>query len=180
MIKWYIMTSEMNHEEVCTYFKSNNYFGYHPESIVFFPQGGIPAVSYNGKIVIESEGQVSLAPGGNGAIYGEMKNRGVLQHMKTNGVKYIYLGPVDNVLLKVGDPLSLGYLVKNQFDIVSHYIMKRNPEEKVGIHVNVNGNVKICEYSEVSKEITEMRNKEGGLVYGHGARATMYVTREFI
>ena len=74
--------------------------------------------------------------------------------MKTHGVKNIYLGPVDNVLLKVGDPLSLGYMVKNQFDIVSHYIMKRNPEEKVGIHVNVNGNVKICEYSEVSKEIT--------------------------
>jgi len=72
------MTSEMNHEEICEYFKSNNYFGYHADSIVFFPQGGIPAVSYNAKIVIESEGQVSLAPGGNGAIYGEMKNRGVL------------------------------------------------------------------------------------------------------
>lgn len=42
-----------------------------------------------------------------------MKNKGVLEHMKTNGVKYIYLGPVDNVLLKVGDPLSLGYMVKN-------------------------------------------------------------------
>ena len=56
-----------------------------------------------------------------------MKNRGVLKHMKTYGVKYIYLGPVDNVLLKVGDPLSLGYMVKNHFDIVSHYIMKRNP-----------------------------------------------------
>lgn len=53
MIKWYIMTSEMNHEEVVTYFKQNNYFGYHPDSIVFFPQGGIPAISYNGKIVIE-------------------------------------------------------------------------------------------------------------------------------
>ncbi len=67
--------------------------------------------------------------------------------MKTNGVKYIYLGPVDNVLLKVGDPLSLGYMVKNNFDIVSHYIMKRNPEQKVGVHVTVNGVVKICEYS---------------------------------
>ncbi len=79
--------------------------------------------------------------------------------MEKNGVKYIYLGPVDNVLLKVGDPLSLGYLVKNGFNIVSHYITKRNPEEKVGIHVTVNGAVKICEYSEVSKEITELRNK---------------------
>ena len=80
-----------------------------------------------------------------------MKNRGVLEHMKSNSVKYIYLGPVDNVFLKVGDPLSLGYMVKNHYDIVSHYIKKRNPEEKVGIHVTMNGAVKICEYSEVSK-----------------------------
>lgn len=84
-------------------------------------------MGYDGKIVIEAEGQVALAPGGNGAIYGEMKNRGVLEHMKTHGVKYIYLGPVDNVLLKVGDPLSLGYMVKHNFSIVSHYIKKRNP-----------------------------------------------------
>jgi UDP-N-acetylglucosamine/UDP-N-acetylgalactosamine diphosphorylase len=100
--------------------------------------------------------------------------------MKANGVRYIYLGPVDNVLLKVGDPLSLGYMVKGGFDIVSHYIRKRNPEEKVGIHVTVNGAVKICEYSEVSKDITEMRNSQGELVYGHGSRATMYVTTDFI
>lgn len=60
----------MNHKEVCEYFKANKYFGYHEGSIIFFPQGGIPALFYNGKIVIESEGQVALAPGGNGAIYG--------------------------------------------------------------------------------------------------------------
>lgn len=54
MIKWYIMTSEMNHDEVCNYFQSNNFFGYNPDSIVFFPQGGIPAVDYDSKIVIES------------------------------------------------------------------------------------------------------------------------------
>lgn len=72
-------------------------------------------MNYDGKIVIEAEGQVSLAPGGNGAIYDEMKNRGVLDHMQTHGVKYIYLGPVDNVLLKVGDPTSLGYMIKNEF-----------------------------------------------------------------
>lgn len=56
-----------------------------------------------------------------------MKNRGVIQHMKDHNVKYIYLGPVDNVLLKVGDPTSLGYMIKNQFEIVSHYITKKNP-----------------------------------------------------
>lgn len=44
-----------------------------------------------------------------------MKNRGVLTHMEKHNIKYINLGPVDNVLLKVADPISLGYMVKNNF-----------------------------------------------------------------
>lgn len=78
MIKWYIMTSDMNHEEIVDFFKQHKYFGYDPQSIYFFPQGGIPAVDYNGKIMIESEGNLSLAPGGNGAMYVEMKNKGAI------------------------------------------------------------------------------------------------------
>lgn len=115
--------------------------------MIFFAQGGIPAVSYNGKIIIESEANLSLAPGGNGAIYTEMKQKGILKHMHDHGVKYVFLGPVDNILLKLGDPTSLGYLIKNNFDIVSHFIKKRSADEKVGIHAQANGKVKICEYS---------------------------------
>ena len=67
--------------------------------------------------------------------------------MQNNGIKYIYIGPVDNVLLKLGDPTSLGYLIKKDFDIVSHYLKKRSADEKVGLHLQVNGKVKILEYS---------------------------------
>ena len=67
--------------------------------------------------------------------------------MQNNGIKYIYIGPVDNVLLKLGDPPSLGYMIKNNFDIVSHYLKKRSADEKVGLHLQVNGKVKILEYS---------------------------------
>ena len=48
--------------------------------------------------------------------------------MAKNGVKYINLGPVDNVLFKLADPISLGYMVKNNFDIVSHYLRKRSAD----------------------------------------------------
>ena len=78
--------------------------------------------------------------------------------MKKNGVKYIYLGPVDNVLLKLADPISLGYMVKNNFDIVSHYLRKRSAEEKVGLHLTVNGKTKIMEYSEVNAFVKESKN----------------------
>lgn len=42
----------MNHNEIVTYFKDNNYFGYDETKIIFFPQGGLPALTYEGKIII--------------------------------------------------------------------------------------------------------------------------------
>ena len=180
MIKWYIMTSEMNNQEVIGYFKDHNYFGYNPEAIVFFPQGGIPALSYEGRIMIQDEGKISLAPGGNGAIYEEMLQKGVLSHMKEHNVKYLYLGPVDNVLLKLADPTCLGYLVQNDFQIVSHYVEKISAEEKVGLHLLADGKVRVCEYSEATKDVKEMKDEKGEYVFKHGTRATMYVTRDFI
>ena len=58
-------------------------------------------------------------------------------------MKYIYIGPVDNVLLKLADPTSLGYLIKHNFNIVSHYLKKRSADEKFGLHLTVNGKIKI-------------------------------------
>lgn len=100
--------------------------------------------------------------------------------MHTHGIKYIFIGPVDNVLLKLADPTSLGYLIKNNFDIVSHYLKKRSADEKVGLHLQVNGKVKILEYSETDNLIKESKNEKGEFVYSHGARATMWVTRDFV
>ena len=180
MLKLYIMTSEMNHEEIVSFFKEHNYFGYDSDAIFFFPQGGIPAVDYDGKIIIEDKGQLSLAPGGNGVIYVEMKEKGALDHMKKNGVKYVYITPVDNVLVKLGDPTCAGYMIKNGLDIVSTYVKKAYPEEKVGLHVLANGKVNVREYSEVPKEVVELKDEKGELVYCHGNRATIFVSTDFI
>lgn len=97
--------------------------------------------------MIEDEGQLSYAAVGNGALYPEMRDKGVVKHMKENGVKYVYVGPVDNILLKLADPTCLGYMIKNKFEIVSTYVKKGYAEEKVGIHVNLNGKIQVCEYS---------------------------------
>lgn len=67
--------------------------------------------------------------------------------MRKNGVRYLYIAPVDNVLLKLADPTCVGYLVKNGFEIVSTYVNKAYPEEKIGVHVLNNGKVSVCEYS---------------------------------
>ena len=45
---------------------------------------------------------------------------------------------VDNILIKLFDPVFVGFAAKNKSQISSKYISKRNAEEKVGVHVLVN------------------------------------------
>jgi UDP-N-acetylglucosamine pyrophosphorylase len=56
-----------------------------------------------------------------------MKNKGAIKHMREHGVKYIYIAPVDNVLLKLADPTCVGFMVKGGYEIVSTYVKKAYP-----------------------------------------------------
>lgn len=57
---------------------------------------------------------------------------------------------------------------------------KTYAEEKVGIHVNLNGKIQVCEYSEVPKATMEQKDENGELVYCHGNRATIFMSTNFI
>jgi UDP-N-acetylglucosamine pyrophosphorylase len=109
-----------------------------------------------------------------------MREKGALAHMRNNGVKYVYFGPVDNVLIKLGDPMCVGYLVQNGCEIGSTYVKKTCPAEPMGVHVLKNGKVTVCEYNEIPKALSEARDEKGELVYCHGNRATMLMSVDFI
>ena len=100
--------------------------------------------------------------------------------MRQHGVKYIYIAPVDNVLLKLADPTCVGFMVKGGFEIVSTYVKKAYPEQKIGVHVSSNGKVSVCEYSEMPKDLTQKKEQNGDLTYCHGNRATILITTDFI
>ena len=166
ILNWYIMTSTENNDETVKYFEDNNYFGYNSENVKFFKQGNLPLLSEDGKLIINSEYRIKYAASGNGTIYQAMLNDGVIDDMKRKGIKWVFIGSVDNALLNMVDPMLLGLTKKRGTEIASKTIVKNSPYEKVGVFCKKNGKPGVIEYSEIPETLIEEVDENGELMYG--------------
>lgn len=166
ILNWYIMTSTENNDETVKYFEDNNYFGYNSENVKFFKQGNLPLLSEDGKLVVNSEYRIKYAASGNGTIYEAMLNDGIIDDMKKKGIKWVFIGSVDNALLNMVDPMLLGLTKKRGTEIASKTIVKNSPYEKVGVFCKKNGKPGVIEYSEIPESLIEEVDENGELMYG--------------
>ena len=166
VIPWYIMTSKENNGETVTFLEKNNYFGYDKNSVIIFTQGELPLVSTDGKLLIGKNNKIKEASDGNGGTYSSLRASGSLADMKERGIKWVFIGGVDNVLLKMADVTLLGMAIKNNVQIASKSVVKANPHEKVGVFCKMNGHPKVIEYAELPEKMAEEVDSNGELKYG--------------
>ena len=81
-------------------------------------------------------------------------------------IKWVFIGGVDNVLLKMADVTLLGMTAKQGVQIASKSVVKANPHEKVGVFCKINGHPKIIEYAELPEKMAEEVDNNGELKYG--------------
>ena len=108
----YVMTSEHTKKPTEEFFEKHKYFGSDKSKIIFFEQRMIPCFDFDGKIILESPTKIARAPDGNGGLYWALKNESILDHMEENQVRYLHVYCVDNVLVKVADPIFMGYCIE--------------------------------------------------------------------
>ena len=166
VLPWYIMTSTENNKETIEFFEENNYFGYEKAKIKFFTQGNLPLLFTDGQLVLDKDYSIKLAADGNGCIYKAMAETGIISEMKEKGIEWIFIGSVDNVLLNMVDPILIGLTINQNNEVASKSIAKKDPSERVGVFCKANGVPSVIEYSELPKEMAELRDKDGELLYG--------------
>lgn len=165
-IPWYIMTSEENNADTVNFFEKNNYFGYPKSCVTFFKQGKLPMVDTDGKILVNEEGKIKEAADGHGGIFNSLLKEGMIYDLKARDIEWVFIGGVDNVLVKPVDPVLIGLSIKKNVLAAGKSIVKANPHEKVGVFCKRNGKPSVVEYSEISEEMAEELDENGELKYG--------------
>ncbi len=166
VIPWYIMTSIENNKDTVEFLEKHKYFGYPKESVIIFTQSELPLVDVDGKLLISKDLKIKEASDGNGGTYSSLRASGSLADMKERGIKWVFIGGVDNVLLKMADVTLLGMAIKKNVQIASKSVVKANPHEKVGVFCKMNGHPKVIEYAELPEKMAEEVDENGELKYG--------------
>ena len=164
----YIMTSEKNDKATRDFFAEHNYFGYDPKYVKYFVQDMACAVDYDGKLLLEEKGRLATSPNGNGGWYVSMTKAGLDKEMRANGVKWINIFAVDNVLQRIADPVFVGATIEGGYQAGSKVVRKVEPQEKMGLLCLEDGKPSIVEYYEMSKEMAEAKAEDGSLLYKYG------------
>lgn len=167
-IHLFVMTSDKNHEMTMSFFEEKEYFGYMREYIHFFKQDMAPATDYNGKILLETKGKLATSPNGNGGWFGSLYNSGLEMCIHEEGIEWLNVFAVDNVLQRIADPVFIGATVKNGYVSGSKVIRKAAPDEKVGVICLEDGRPSIVEYYELTEELMNEKNEKGDPAYNFG------------
>lgn len=179
-IAWLIMTSEATGPATTAFFKSNNYFGLDADQITVFDQALIPSYDMEGKLFLDTKCSVARSPNGNGGLYEALKAQGLIGQLKAKGVEFVHIYCVDNILVKVADPVFLGYLAAKKVPAAAKAVKKSQPHEKVGVICKVEGKFQVVEYSEITPATATRTDGKGALMFQSGNICNHAYTMEFL
>ncbi|MCX7858356.1 MAG: UTP--glucose-1-phosphate uridylyltransferase [Deltaproteobacteria bacterium] len=179
-IPFFIMTNPESKEEVKNFFESQDFFGLKKENVIIFEQDVLPVLTRDGKIIMKNETEILSSPNGHGNSIKKLYDLGILHTLLERGYEYLFYFQVDNPLVKIADPIFLGYHRMYDADVSLKVVRKKSEDEKVGLYVSLSGRPAIIEYSDLDPETANLRDKNGDLIYWAGNTAMHVFSLEFL
>jgi UDP-N-acetylglucosamine/UDP-N-acetylgalactosamine diphosphorylase len=178
---WLIMTSPANHAATVDFFEEHKFFGLEAARVIFFPQGTMPAVDFDGKIMLEAPARIALSPDGHGGSLRALARSGALDVLHDFGVSTLSYFQVDNPLVRCTDPEFIGFHLETGSEMSTKMIPKRDAGEKIGhLCLDPQGRVLVVEYSDMPRELCEQLEPNGQLRFRAGSIGIHVLDTEFI
>ena len=180
---WYIMTSPLNDDETRAYFRDNNWFGRNPADTFLFPQGTMPSITFDGKLMLETPSSLAVNPDGHGGAIRALHASGALEDMKARGIAHMSYFQVDNPLVRIADASFIGLhagSTHSSGQMSSKMVAKRDADEKVGVFCESAGKTIVVEYSDMPAELTNAVDAQGKLRFNAGSIALHAIAVAFM
>ena len=167
-VRLFVMTSDKNHDMTVDFFEEKGYFGYNRDFVKFFIQDVVPASDYDGKAYMEEKWKIATSPNGNGGWFSSMNKSGLRDIIKDDGIEWLNVFAVDNVLQRIADPCFVGATIAHECVAGAKVVKKNNPDERVGALCLEDGRPSIVEYYELTDEMKKAKDSEGNPAYDFG------------
>jgi UDP-N-acetylglucosamine/UDP-N-acetylgalactosamine diphosphorylase len=113
-----------NHAETVRIFESNDYYGLGRENVVISQPRTPPNFGFDGKILPAEKDSIACSPDGPGGCIKALRRSEALADMKRRGVEYLSYWQVDDPLVKLFDPLSIGLHVLEGAEMSSKAVIR--------------------------------------------------------
>ncbi len=174
-----LMTSKENEEETKGFFKENHFWGLAPH-VHFFSQGMLPTLTPDGRLILSEATHFLANPDGHGGSLKAFRESGLLSKLQKEGYSQLFYCQVDNPIVKMADPVFLGYHQMAEAEISTKVVRRQSPDEKVGIYGLLNGKPGIIEYSDFSPDEYRALDENGRIRHWAGNIAVHVVSLSFI
>lgn len=176
-----LMTSPLTHEETQQYVEEQQYFGFEKNDVSLFCQGTMAAVDRTtGKLLLDQKHRLSLSPDGHGGMVKALDRSGTLQRLRKRGIKYLYYCQIDNPLAQIAAPELLGFHRLRESELTTQVVKKVGPLERVGNVVDIDGQIRIIEYSDLPEHVAHFTDEQGELKLWAGNIAIHVFNLDFL
>lgn len=176
----YVMTSAANDAATRDFFRKRRFFGLDEEDVFFFRQAMWPALSPDGKMILENPDSVFLSPDGHGGVLSALERSGALADMEARGLSTVFHFQVDNPMPDVAAADAVGFHLLEGADATLEAFERTGPGEKMGMPVLRGGRTAIVEYTEFGEDRMHERAPDGSLRYRWGAPSPFLFSVPFL
>lgn len=175
-----IMTSQENHDDTIRFFETNGYFDLGEDTIYFFKQDMLPTITPDGNLILQNNSSLLTNPNGHGGSLKGLYDSGILDILMKAGITELFYCQVDNPLVKIADPVFLGYHIIAGAEVSTKVVRRKNIEEKVGVYLSATNGDAIIEYSDLGPEYMEALDDRGSILYWAGNTAIHIYSLPFV